>query len=309
MTPSPDEPAKPQKIALSPLKSRDFAMGEFWGTFGGWKNRQNRLVKMNTSTLNTLDQTQQKLLAALDKADLRNQKGREAIHSLIIKSHAVTLISDHVKANNGNREQYVSGLLALIEQYDCGASVSTRALATQASSGGLSVNMLETKLIPLLVELGVIIRMSEKSYKWQIAEKIGTKPSLFEYFKPVLDIESTQALRKQQANAANEARLLELARKQALIAQSRKQATMQALNAAQEAERLAASLPVAPKTRMDWAKANAMPLTIMVLLGAVVIGGILQPTGTPANSPQLAPLALQPSPTLSIQSATFGGTE
>jgi hypothetical protein len=126
-------------------------------------------------------------------------------------------------------------------------------------------------------------------------------------------VESTQALRKQQANAANEARLLELARKQALIAQSRKQATMQALNAAQEAERLAASLPVAPKTPFDWAKANAMPLVIMVLLGAVVIGGILQPTGTPANSPQLAPLALQPtlqpSPTLAIQSANFGSAE
>ncbi|MBK8454119.1 MAG: hypothetical protein WAQ53_07975 [Thiofilum sp.] len=264
---------------------------------------------MTQNTLNDSQTVHDKLLAELKKADLRNQKGRDAIHSLIIKSHAVTLISDHVKANNGNREQYVSGLLALVNHYDCGASVSTRTLATQAAGEGLSATFLETKLIPLLLELGVIIRLSEKSYKWQIAEKIGTKPSFLEYFKPVLDIESTQALRKQQATAANEARLLELARKQALIAQSRKQATMQALNAAQEAERLAASLPATPKTPFDWAKANAMPLVIMVLLGAVVIGGILQPTGTPANSPQLAPLALQPSPTLSIQSATFGSAE
>lgn len=245
-----------------------------------------------------------KLLAALDKADLRNQKGREAIHALLIKDYAVKCLSDHVKANNGNREQYVKGLLALVTHYDCGASVSIRILATQAAGEGLSATFLETKLIPLLIELGVIIRLSEKSYQWQIAEKIGTKPTILEYFKPVLDIESTQALRKQQAIAANEVRLLDLAKKQALIAQKRKQTTMQALNAAQEAERLAASLPVAAKTPFDWAKSNAMPLTILILFGAVIIGGMLQSTGTPANSPQLAQ---QVAPALSIQQANMGG--
>lgn len=261
---------------------------------------------MTQHTLNDSPSVQDKLLAELKKADLRTQKGREAIHNLIIKAHAVKLISDHVKANNGNREQYVSGLLALINHYDCGASVSTRSLATQAAGEGLSATFLETKLIPLLIELGVIIRLSEKSYQWQIAEKIGTKPTILEYLKPVLDIESTQALRKQQAIAANEVRLLELAKKQALIAQRRKQTTMQALNAAQEAERLAASLPVMPKTSLDWAKSNAMPLVIMVLFGAVVIGGMLQSTGTPANSPQLAQ-QVAPTPAMTIQQANIGG--
>jgi hypothetical protein len=261
---------------------------------------------MTQNTLNDSQTIHDKLVAELNKSDLRNQKGREAIHSLIIKAHAVKLISDTVKAHNGDREQYVSGLLALVNHYDCGASVSTRTLATQAAGEGLSATFLETKLIPLLVELGVIVRISEKSYRWQIAEKIGTKPTLLAYLKPVLDIESTQALRKQQAIAANEVRLLELARKQSLLAQKRKQTTMQALNAAQEAERLAASLPTTPKTSLDWAKSNAMPLAILVLFLAVVIGGVLQPTGTPANSPQLAqPIA----PTLSVQAANVGGTE
>jgi hypothetical protein len=175
-----------------------------------------------------------------------------------------------------------------------------------AATPDFSANLLQTKLIPLLVELGIILRLGERSYQWQIAEKIGTKPTLLAYLKPVLDVESTQALRKQQAIAANEVRLLELARKQSLLAQKRKQITMQALNAAQEAERLAASLPTTPKTSLDWAKSNAMPLTILVLFLAVVIGGVLQPTGTPANSPQLAqPIA----PTLSVQAANVGGTE
>jgi hypothetical protein len=260
-------------------------------------------------TSNTLDHShavQEKLLAELKKADLRNQKGRESIHSLIIKVHAVKLISDTVKAHNGDREQYVSGLLALVNHYDCGASIVIRTLCENATTDELKTHFLEKKLIPLMVELGIILRLGERSYQWQIAEKIGTKPTLLAYLKPVLDIESTQALRKQQAIAANEVRLLELARKQSLLAQKRKQITMQALNAAQEAERLAASLPTTPKTSLDWAKSNAMPLVIMALLGAVVIGGILQPTGTPANSPQLAqPIA----PTLSVQAANVGGTE
>lgn len=254
----------------------------------------------------TSQDIQLKLLAALHKADLRNQKGREAIHALLIKDYAVKRLSDHVKANNGDREQYVSGLLALINHYDCGAPIALREVCTLTATPDFSANLLQTKLIPLMVDLGIILRLGERSYQWQIAEKIGTKPTLLEYFKPVLDIESTQALRKQQAIAANEVRLLDLAKKQALIAQKRKQATMQALNAAQEAERLAASLPVTPKTSLDWAKSNAMPLVIMVLFGAVVIGGFMQSTGTPANSPQLAQ---QATPTLSVQQANMGGTE
>ena len=259
---------------------------------------------MTQNTLSESHAVQEKLLAELKKADLRNQKGRESIHSLITQPHSVRILSDTVKAHNGNREQYVSGLLALVNHYDCSASVSTRALATQAACEGLSATFLETKLIPLLVELGVIVRISEKSYRWQIAEKIGTKPTLLAYLKPVLDIESTQALRKQQAIAANEVRLLELARKQSLLAQKRKQTTIQALSAAQEAERLAASLPTPPKTSLDWAKSNAMPLTILVLFLAIVIGGVLQPTGTPANSPQLTNQTL---PTLTVQQASIGG--
>ena len=257
----------------------------------------NELLATDTQTIHL------KLLAALEQDDLRNKKGREAIHSLIIKSHSVRLISDTVKANNGSREQYVNGLLALVNHYDGGASVSIRTLATQAACEGLSATFLETKLIPLLVELGVIIRLSEKSYQWQIAEKIGTKPSLLAYFKPVLDVESTQALRKQQALANQEAHLLELARKQALIAQKRKQATMQALNAAQEAERLAASLPATEKSPMEWVKGHSMALVILCLLGVAVVGGIVQPTGTPANSPQMTSIT----PNADIQHATLGG--
>jgi hypothetical protein len=261
---------------------------------------------MTPNTLKDSQTVQEKLLAELKKADLRNQKGRESIHALLIKPHAVKLLSDHVKAHNGDREQYVSGLLALVNHYDCGAPIALREVCTLAATPDFSANLLQTKLIPLLVELGIILRLGERSYQWQIAEKIGTKPTLLAYLKPVLDVESTQALRKQQAIAANEVRLLELARKQSLLAQKRKQITMQALNAAQEAERLAASLPTTPKTSLDWAKSNAMPLTILVLFLAVVIGGVLQPTGTPANSPQLAqPIA----PTLSVQAANVGGTE
>jgi hypothetical protein len=261
---------------------------------------------MTPNTLNDSQTVQEKLLAELKKADLRNVKGRESIHSLIIKPHAVKLISDTVKAHNGDREQYVSGLLALVTHYDCGAPIALRDVCTQAATPDFSANLLQTKLIPLLVELGIILRLGERSYQWQIAEKIGTKPTLLAYLKPVLDVESTQALRKQQAIAANEVRLLDLAKKQALIAQKRKQTTMQALNAAQEAERLAASLPVTPKTSMDWVKSNAMPLTILVLFSAVVIGGLIQPQGTPANSPQLAQ---QVAPVLSVQTANVGGNE
>ncbi|WP_020560536.1 hypothetical protein [Thiofilum flexile] len=259
---------------------------------------------MTQNTQNSSQTVQEKLLAELKKSDFRNQKGREAIHCLIIRPSAVHLISDHVKASNGEREQYVSGLLALINHYDCGAPVALREVCTLAATPDFSANLLQTKLIPLLVELGIILKLSERSYQWQIAEKIGHKASLWEYFKPLLDVEHTQALRKQQANAANEARLLELARKQALLAQSRKQAAMQALNAAQEAERLAASLPTSPKTRLSGVKANLMPLLIMLLLGVVAVGGILQPVGTPANSSR--PLALQPSPTPSLQSIELG---
>ena len=230
------------------------------------------------------DTTQYKLLAALEKADLRSQKGREAIHKLIMRAESIRTLSDTIKASSGDRKQYTAGLLALVKLYDCGASVSTRTLCTQAATDGLAVNMLESKIVPLLVDLGIILKLGEKSYQWQTAELIGNQPGLLDALKSSFEVTPAKAaLRAAQDAAHDEALKLRVTQKQAAIANKRKATALQAVNASQEAERIAASLPTNEGGAAGWAKQNPTLIIVALLAGIVAIGGQMSGESTQGN--------------------------
>ncbi|WP_020396675.1 hypothetical protein [Thiolinea disciformis] len=261
-------------------------LGDFWGAFGGLFPAQNAAnLSENDSTVLS-SAVHQKIRNGLEQVDLRNKKGIEAAHKLFMSEIGLRHIADAVKANQGNRDQYISGLLNLTQQYDSGAACSVRAICQAAAIEGLSTNLLETKIAPILVELGIIVRHSEKSSQWQAYDRIGKHESQWlKTAKALLEVSDERLeLRRQQAKAADEARLLDIAKKQLALAQQRKQLAMNAAHAAAEAERITATLPEdhSPST---WMKSNLMPLVIMGLFGAVMISGLSQGTGTPGNSP------------------------
>lgn len=281
----------------STAKTAQNPIGGFWGTFGGLFPAQNEAHLSETDTPTPNELMHQKIKHGLERADLINKKGIESAHKLFISDTGLRHIADAVKANQGNRDQYIHGLLSLTQQYDSGAACSLRNICQAAANEGLSTNLLETKIAPILIELGIILRHSEKSSQWQHADKIGKhEQPWLKTAKSLLDVSDERLeLRRQQSKAADEARLLDIAKKQALLAQQRKQLAMNAANAAAEAERIAATLPE-DKSTGTWVKGNLMPLVIIGLFGAVMVNGLTQGTGTPGNSPSTLPTAM----------ATFG---
>ena len=231
--------------------------------------------------------TESKILEALEQADIRNEKGRDAITKLIMQPESIRLMADAIKATNGERKQYTTGIMALIKHYDCGAAVSLREVSVIAATDTLTANFLQTRVIPILVDLGIILKLGEKSYRWQVAEKIGCKAGILDLCKSWLELTpEKQALRQQQASAADEERLLRLSQKQAAIAQRRKQAVMQAANNAAEAERIAATLP-GDNTEpgiSGWVKTNPILTASMALVVFVVVGGNLSGSNIPGNA-------------------------
>ncbi len=227
-----------------------------------------------------------KMLLKLEKSDLRNKKGRENAHKLICSDNAVRLIHDAAKASAGDRDQYVDGLLALIEQYDSGATCTIRPICSAASREGLSANMLEKHIVPLMINLGIILRLSERACQWEIAERIGKKENpILRKARILFDVSDERLLlRKQQEKAADEARLLIIVKKQTALAQKRKQLALTAANAATEAARIAETLPEDQSTG-TFVKNNLLPLVVVGLFAVVMVGGVLSGENTPGNSP------------------------
>ncbi len=239
---------------------------------------------MSNTALETM---QLDLVEALENDELINGKGMVSIAKLIKSDTSRAAIRHAIKSSGGDNQQYAEGLKVLIAQYNTSASISTRSLCDGASTSKVSRRFLEERIVPLLVELGIIIKAGEKSYHWQAWDKIGSKPGMLEaYIKPLFDTSETkQALRKQQAQAADEARMLQLARKQSAIAHQRKAALLNAANAQSEAQRIESTLPPEQESMGQWAKSKAMPLVIIALLGVVGVGGMLSGENYPGNTP------------------------
>lgn len=245
---------------------------------------------MNNETLNQMTVN---LLESLDKDELLNQKGISSIVSLIKRDDSRAAIRHAIKSTNGDKLQYAEGIKALVALYDNSAAISVRGLCEQAATEKAPRRFLEEKIIPLLVDLGVIIRAGERSNHWQAFDKIGTKAGLLESLKSMLEVTPEKlALRAAQDKAVDESRLLAIAKKQAAIANNRKATVLQAVNAAQEAERIAATLP-SEHSVSSWAKQNPGLLVVIGLALIVVVGGQMSGDMEAVNQIQLANMPAQ----------------
>ncbi len=281
----------------TPGKSLENRMGGFWGAFGGLKNNQNRAIQPKTNHPEKHLDVRKKLINKLEQANLRNKKGKENAHKLICSDNAIRLIHDAAQASGGERDQYVDGLLALIEQYDCSAACSARAICGAAAREGLTANMLEKQLWPLMIKLGIVLKLSEKSSRWETAEKIGKYENpILRKARILLDVSDERLeLRRQQSKAADEARLVVIAKKQVALAQRRKQLAMTAANAATEAARITETLPE-DQSMSAWIKGNLLPLVVVSLFAVVIVGGLLSGDNNPGNSPDQQWATLNNSP-------------
>ena len=250
---------------------------------------------MNTETLNQMTVN---LLESLDKDELLNQKGISAIVSLIKRDDSRATIRHTIKTNGGDKVHYVEGMKALISHYDTSAAISMRGLCEQSATEKVSRKFLEEKIVPLLTELGVIVRAGERSSYWQAYNKIGHKPGLLDTVLSSFAATPEKLAAKAETQRAYAEKLkLDTAKKAEAFAQRRKEALMRTVNATKEADTLTASLPGQPETLGDKVKANP---AAAVLIGFLIVGiGAAMMTSEPQQQ-ALTPLIanVNGSPTL-----------
>lgn len=247
---------------------------------------------MNNEPLNQMTVN---LLEALDKDEILNQKGVVAIVKLIKGDTARATIRHAIKSTGSDKAQFVEGLKGIISQYNSSAAISVRDIGRQAATAtNAPQRMIEEKIIPLLVELGVICKTGEKSYHWQSAELIGNKPGLLDALKAsVANTPEKLAVKAAAERAYAEKCKLAADTKRETYALRRKEAAIRTQAAIQQADELAANNP-APASWFDSVKANPVPAAFVLLL---VIG-----VGASMTTPDQA----QPSPLLSAMPSPNG---
>ena len=240
----------------------------------------------------TLTQMAVNLLEAIDNDEILNQKGTSAIVKLIKGDAARATIRHAIVSTGSDKVRFVEGLKAVLAHYNSGASISVRPLCDDAAIDGSSGKTLERNIIPLLVELGVIIKAGERSYHWQAAHLIGHKPSLLDtVLSSFAATPEKLAVKAASERAYAEKCKLAADTKRETYALRRKEAAIRTQAAIQQADELAAANPT-PASWLDSVKANPLPVAFVLLM----VVGIAASMTTP-NQAQPSPLlAAMPSP-------------
>lgn len=234
----------------------------------------------------------------LQESSYRDAQGRAAIAKLITADATVRLIEASADKLGVEPLTVGRGLALAMNLYRTGSPIKAVELGAAITPEGLPSKFGYEHIIPLLVELGIIVKTGERSSYWQAYDKVGQKPGLLAAVLSCFAASpERQAAEAEAERAYAEKRKLETARKTEAFAQRRKEALMRTVNANQEADKLTASLPGQPETISDKVKANPAAAVLIALL-AVGVGAAVM-TSEPQQQ-ALTPLnaSVNGSPTL-----------
>ncbi|MBO0613697.1 hypothetical protein [Thiothrix fructosivorans] len=254
-----------------------------------------------TTDINKPDDTElllQNMQRKLTESSYRDNKGRAAIAKLLTSDNAIRLIESTADKLGIEPITVGRGLALAMCQYRTGSQINVTDLGNAINPDGVGVRFGRETIIPLAIELGFIVKTGERSTAWAAYDKIGHKPGLLDGIKSAFTATPEKLAAKAESERAYAEKCkLDTARKAEAFAQRRKEALMRTVNAAQEAEKLATSLPGQPETIGDKIKANP---AAAVLIGFLAVGiGAAVMTSEPQQQ-ALAPLIanVNGSPTL-----------
>ena len=248
--------------------------------------------------INSADDFMTIIDSKLEEHGTRDNKGKAAIASLLALESTIRemeLVADRLEVS----PRVIGKALALaMFTYRSGSPIKLKELIKACAVSELSDKQQSDYIYPLLVDLGVIVRESERLAYWQQWDKIGAKPSFFvAHVKPLFSTSGAKKeILKENDKALEQATKLKVIEKQNAIAQRAKLVALQAANAHAEAAKTLESVPSAPQSAGAFIKQYAMPLTVIGLLGIVVAGSVFS-NGTPANTVAAVEMAAYPQPT------------
>lgn len=248
-----------------------------------------------------LDDTEvllQKMQKKITETSYRDKKGRAAIAKILTSDTTIRLMESTADKIGVEPITVGRGLALAMSQYHTGAQVKAVDLGAAITPAGMPSKFGYEQIIPLLVELGIIVKTGERASYWQAYDKIGHKPGLMDtVLSSFAATPEKLAAKAESERAYAEKCKLETAKKAEAFAQRRKEALMRTVNATKEADTLTASLPVQPETIGDKIKANP---AAAALIGLVMVGVVAATLTTEPQQQAVTPLIanVNGSPTL-----------
>lgn len=230
---------------------------------------------------------------------LANENGKKAALSVIKSDTGRRAIVTAITTNGLDKTKAVAGITALMRQYQSGEVIRMRQLCDDAAattSGTLSRDFLERSIVPMLVELGVIIRAGERSAYWQPHHLIGKKANLLDHCKRLFELTPAQRELKQIADQlyAEQKKLNALTQREMTL-QQQKAAYMRITTQSTQLTEMAAQHPAAPAGIVQTAKAHpGATLMIATLVAGVFMAAL-------GNAPQTINDAPLPALTAAMQ--------
>lgn len=220
---------------------------------------------------------------------LADEKGRKAAIAVIKSAQGRKIIVNTITTSGLDKAKVVIGLTLALRQYHSGQVVRIRALCEEIATEETPRKFLEVSIIPMLIEIGIIIRSGERSAYWQPHNLIGRTPGLIATAKRLFELTPAQRELKQIADQTHaEQQKLAALKKREMMMEQQKQTYMRMTTQSQQLAELAGQHPTHSTL---WGKAIANP-GAMLMLGTLAAGVIMAAIGS-------APVNDAPMPTLS----------
>lgn len=268
-------------------------------------------VKSPRETLSSPVSDQYELESTLFVDLFANEKGKKAAISVIKSDGGRRTIVTAITTNGLDKTKAISGITAVMRQYQSGEVIRMRQMcedAAASTNGYLSRDFIERSVVPMLVDLGIIIRSGERSAYWQAHHLIGKKTNLIDQCKRLFELTPAQRELKQLADQLYaEQQKLNALNKREITMQQQKQAYMRIATQSQQLAELAAQNPIHPTL---WDKAKANPGATMIL-GTLIAGVMMTAINTspPIDTPMPTVSAAMQNPSPQPDTAAVSAIE
>lgn len=261
--------SKTNVIDLQAAKDKPVA-GDFeQKTYGTAKGQQNAGIDSSRNFTDEAEKACLELDACLFVDIYADEKGRKYAMDLIKSDAGRKAVTTAISTQGLDQAKVVQGIIAVLGQYHSGQMVKLREMCDTAATGDLSGKWLERYIVPMLTDIGVLVRDGTRSTYWQPAHLIGKTPTMLGRARAAFELTPEQKACRDAANLAH-------AEQQKLKALLRMENQMKEQKAAyarmaahqQHLAELAAASPAKPGM-LDKAKANP---GATLLIGAVAAG-------------------------------------
>lgn len=263
-------------IILLKTENRNQETADFAGkTYRGANADEIDSAKTYRESEKVSESDTQELESSLFVDLLADENGRKSAIAIIKSDSGRRTVVNAISSNGLDKAKAIIGLNAVLHQYHSGEIIRMRAMcetaAASVSSASLSRDFLERSIVPMLVELGIIIRSGERTAYWQPHDLIGQPPTIRRRIRKLFELTPEQQELKRLADEAyaEQQKLKALETREAYMLQQ-KQAYARLSAHQQQLDGLAAKHQP-QKTLMDKAKAN--PGAIL-LIGSLAVFGI-----------------------------------